>query len=159
MKFLCKLLRVKNESKVERRRRQAKKISVVWRPFEPINKECKKRGRSGCLFKKSKSPSFCFPSSSSQYIFTRIYIRTRKKTKTKTKALSGTSARGGDAPSHPTAPGLLSRVFRESTRGRERERKSARRFKINLRKKKEEKRGVTKRRVEVRILASLAHHE
>ena len=123
----------------------------------------KKRGRSRvtCLFKKSKSPSFCFPSSSSQYIFTRIYIRTRKKTKTKTKALCGTSARGGDAPSHPTAPGLLSRVFRESTRGRERERerKSARRFKINLRKKKEEKRGVTKRRVEVRILASLAHHE
>lgn len=159
MKFLCKLLRVKNESKVERRRRQRKK-SLSFGDLSNQSKKNVKRGAGpGCLFKKSKSPSFCFPSSSSQYIFTRIYIRTRKKTKTKTKALCGTSARGGDAPSHPTAPGLLSRVFRESTRGRERERKSARRFKINLRKKKEEKRGVTKRRVEVRILASLAHHE
>ena len=128
MKFLCKLLRVKNESKVERRRRQRKK-SLSFGDLSNQSKKNLKRGAgpgASCLFKKSKSPSFCFPSSSSQYIFTRIYIRTRKKTKTKTKALCGTSARGVDAPSHPTAPGLLSRVFRESTRGRERERERAR---------------------------------
>ena len=51
-----------------------------------------------------------------------IYILFGKKTTTKTKASWGTSARGADAPSHPTAPGLLLSVFRESTRGRERER-------------------------------------
>ena len=60
----------------------------------------------------------------------------------------------------PNRPGSsFAGLSREHARKRERERKSARRFKINLRKKKEEKRGVTKRRVEVRILASLAHHE
>ena len=51
-----------------------------------------------------------------------IYPIFLKKTTTKTKASWGTSARGADAPSHPTAPGLLLSVFRESTRGRERER-------------------------------------
>ena len=55
-----------------------------------------------------------------------IYILFGKKTTTKTKASWGTSARGADAPSHPTAPGLLLSVFRESTRGRERERERER---------------------------------
>ena len=69
-----------------------------------------------------------------------IYILFGKKTTTKTKASWGTSARGGDAPSHPTAPGLLLSVFRESTRGRERERerekKRARRFELRKKKRK-----------------------
>ena len=65
------------------------------------------------------------------------------------------------APNRPGSSSFgLSREHarkREREREREREKKRARRF--ELRKKKEEKRGVTKRRVEVRILASLAHHE
>ena len=63
------------------------------------------------------------------------------------------------APNRPGSSsfGLSREHARKREREREREKKRARRF--ELRKKKEEKRGVTKRRVEVRILASLAHHE
>ena len=134
MKFLCKLLRVKNdkndknESKVERRRRQRKK-SLSFGDLSNQSKKNLKRGAGpGCLFKKSgKSPSFCFPSSSSQYIFTRIYIRTRKKTKTKTKALCGTSARGGRRSLAPNRPGSsFAGLSREHARKRERERERAR---------------------------------
>jgi hypothetical protein len=63
------------------------------------------------------------------------------------------------APNRPGSSsfGLSREHARKRERERERKKKRARRF--ELRKKKEEKRGVTKRRVEVRILASLAHHE
>tara|TARA_A100001037_G_scaffold160618_1_gene144700 strand:- start:723 stop:1025 length:303 start_codon:yes stop_codon:yes gene_type:complete len=60
----------------------------------------------------------------------------------------------------PNRPGSSSfGLSREHARKREREKKRKRARRFELRKKKEEKRGVTKRRVEVRILASLAHHE
>ena len=120
----------------------------------------KRRGQVGCLFKKSNKKSLLLFSVVVITIIIYIHpiyikvVRTRK-----TKALWGTSARGADAPSHPTAPGLLLSVFREhhaEERERERERKAR---VVSPRKKKEKKRGVTKRRVEVRILASLAHHE
>jgi len=38
----------------------AKKISVVWRPFEPIKKEYKKRAGPGASLKNLKVPPFVF---------------------------------------------------------------------------------------------------
>ena len=75
-------------------------------------------------------------------VITIIYISLfGKKTTTKTKASWGTSARGADAPSHPTAPGLLLSVFRESTRGREREREREKKKERESEREREEMRG------------------
>ena len=139
----------------------AKKISVVWRPFEPIKKEYKKRAGPGASLKNLKVPPFVFRHRQHN-IYSPGFIYVRERRRRRRPRLCVGRARVGETLPRTQPPRVLFRGSFARARAEERERerekkKRARRF--ELRKKKEEKRGVTKRRVEVRILASLAHHE
>jgi len=135
----------------------AKKISVVWRPFEPIKKEYKKRAGPGASLKNLKVPPFVFRHRHHN-IYSPGFIYVRERRRRRRPRLCVGRARVGETLPRTQPPRVFFRSFaRARAEERERERKSARRFELT--KKKEEKRGVTKRRVEVRILASLAHHE
>ena len=107
--------------------------------------------------KKSKSPSFIWLF---RHHNNNIYPFWKEDDDDEDQGFVGDERAWGRRSLAPNRPGSSSfGLSREHARKREREREKKRARRFELRKKKEEKRGVTKRRVEVRILASLAHHE
>ena len=138
-----------------------RKKSLSFGDLSNQSKKNVKRGAGpGASLKNLKVPPFVFRHRHHN-IYSPGFIYVRERRRRRRPRLCVGRARVGETLPRTQPPRVFFRgsFARARAEERERERKSARRFKINLRKKKEEKRGVTKRRVEVRILASLAHHE